>query len=97
MALAARELGHEYLAMCDHSQRLREGRLEHQWEEIDVLNERLAPFRILKGIEVNIRAGTSAKSRTMAAQNSTLVSSTRSGRRAFSSSSAAFSRATATS
>lgn len=56
MALAARELGHDYLAMCDHSQRLREGRLEHQWEEIDALNERLAPFRILKGIEVNIRA-----------------------------------------
>ena len=56
MALAARELGHDYLAMCDHSHRLREGRLERQWEEIDALNERLAPFRILKGIEVNIRA-----------------------------------------
>ncbi|MEJ7566916.1 MAG: DNA polymerase/3'-5' exonuclease PolX [Gaiellaceae bacterium] len=56
MALAAQELGHDYLAMCDHSQRLRESRLEHQWEEIDALNERLAPFRILKGIEVNIRA-----------------------------------------
>jgi DNA polymerase (family X) len=56
MALAARALGHEYLAMCDHSPRLREGRLHAQWEEIDVLNERLAPFRILKGIEVNIRA-----------------------------------------
>jgi DNA polymerase (family X) len=55
MALAARELGHEYLALCDHSPRLREGRLEHQWEEIDALNERLGPFRILKGIEVNIR------------------------------------------
>ena len=56
MALAAQELGHDYLAMCDHSQRMREGRLEHQWEEIAALNERLAPFRILKGIEVNIRA-----------------------------------------
>ena len=56
MALAARELGHEYLALCDHSPRLREGRLRAQWEEIDALNERLAPFRILKGIEVNIRA-----------------------------------------
>ena len=56
MALAARELGHEYLALCDHSPRLRDGRLRAQWEEIDVLNERLAPFRILKGIEVNIRA-----------------------------------------
>ena len=56
MALAARLLGHEYLAICDHSQRLRDGRLEAQWEEIDALNEELAPFRILKGIEVNIRA-----------------------------------------
>jgi DNA polymerase (family X) len=56
MALAAQALGHEYLAMCDHSPRLREGRLQRQWEEIDALNEQLAPFRILKGIEVNIRA-----------------------------------------
>ena len=56
MARAAQALGHEYLAMCDHSQRLRDGRLQAQWEEIDALNERLAPFRILKGIEVNIRA-----------------------------------------
>ncbi len=56
MALAAAALGHDYLALCDHSQRLREGRIERQWEEIDALNERLAPFRILKGIEVNIRA-----------------------------------------
>jgi hypothetical protein len=44
-------------------------------------------------IEVNIGAGTSAKSSTIAAQNSTLVSSTRSGRRSRSSASAAFSRA----
>jgi DNA polymerase (family 10) len=56
MAHAAQVLGHEYLALCDHSPRLREGRLQRQWEEIDALNERLAPFRILKGIEVNIRA-----------------------------------------
>jgi len=56
MAAAARARGHDYLAICDHSQRLRDGRLERQWEEIDALNERLAPFRILKGIEVNIRA-----------------------------------------
>jgi DNA polymerase (family X) len=56
MALAAQALGHEYLAMCDHSPRLRDGRLQGQWDEIDALNERLAPFRILKGIEVNIRA-----------------------------------------
>ena len=56
MARAAQARGHEYLAICDHSQRLRDGRLELQWEEIDALNEALAPFRILHGIEVNIRA-----------------------------------------
>jgi DNA polymerase (family 10) len=56
MALAARDRGYEYLAVTDHSHYLREGRLEHQDEEIDALNERLAPFRLLKGIEVNIRA-----------------------------------------
>src|SRR5215210_3459031 len=56
MARAAQALGHRYLALCDHAQRLRDGRLHAQWEEIDALNERLAPFRVLKGIEVNIRA-----------------------------------------
>jgi DNA polymerase (family 10) len=56
MALAAIERGLDYLAVCDHSPRLREGRLERQDEEVDALNARLAPFRILKGIEVNIRA-----------------------------------------
>ena len=56
MAAAARARGYAYLAVCDHSQRLREGRLQAQWEEIDALNERLKPFRLLKGIEVNIRA-----------------------------------------
>jgi DNA polymerase (family 10) len=56
MARAAQALGHEYLAMCDHSQRLREGRLEQQWAEIDELNKGAKGFRILKGIEVNIRA-----------------------------------------
>ena len=55
MATAAKALGHDYLALCDHSHRLRDGRLQRQWEEIDLLNEQLAPFRILKGIEVNIR------------------------------------------
>lgn len=48
-------------------------------------------------IEVNMCAGTSAKSSMIAAQNSTFVASTRSGRRACSSSSAAFSSAAATS
>ena len=56
MARAARARGYEYLAVTDHSHYLREGRLEAQSTEIDELNERLAPFRLLKGIEVNIRA-----------------------------------------
>jgi DNA polymerase (family X) len=56
MALAARALGHEYIAVCDHVQRLREGKLERQAELIELLNSQLAPFRILRGVEVNIRA-----------------------------------------
>jgi DNA polymerase (family 10) len=59
MALAARARGHEYLAVTDHSHYLRDGKLRAQWEEIESLNERLAPFRILRGIEVNIRADAS--------------------------------------
>ena len=56
MAEAAIARGYEFLAMTDHSHYLREGRLERQGEEIAALNERLAPFRILRGVEVNIRA-----------------------------------------
>jgi DNA polymerase (family 10) len=55
MALAARQRGYEYLAITDHSPRLREGRLEAQREEIEALNARLAPFRILRGVELNVR------------------------------------------
>jgi DNA polymerase (family X) len=54
MALAARRRGYEYIAVTDHSHYLRGGRLEAQAEEVAALNERLAPFRILRGIEVNI-------------------------------------------
>ena len=56
MVARAVEKGYEYYAVCDHSQRLRDGRLEEQGAAIDELNERL-PIKILKGIEVNIRAG----------------------------------------
>jgi DNA polymerase (family 10) len=51
MALAARARGYAYLAVTDHPR----GTLAEQDEEIDALNERLRPFRLLKGIEVNIR------------------------------------------
>jgi DNA polymerase (family X) len=56
MARACKERGYRYLVVTDHSHYLREGKLEAQWKEIDALNERLAPFVLLKGIEVNIRA-----------------------------------------
>src|SRR6185437_9405902 len=56
MVLAARDRGYAYYAVCDHAQRLRGDLLHLQSLEIDALNEQLAPFRILKGIEVNIRA-----------------------------------------
>jgi DNA polymerase (family 10) len=52
MVLAARARGYAYLAVTDHPR----GTLVEQDLEIDALNERLKPFRILKGIEVNIRA-----------------------------------------
>ena len=51
MALAARERGYSYYAVTDHPR----GSLAEQDLEIDSLNARLKPFRILKGIEVNIR------------------------------------------
>ena len=56
MALAAIERGYEYLAITDHSHYLREARMDAQDAEIDLVNKKLAPFRLLKGIEVNIRA-----------------------------------------
>jgi DNA polymerase (family 10) len=56
MARAAVERGHEYLAVTDHSHYLRDGRLEAQAEEIAAVEQRLAPLRLLRGIEVNIRA-----------------------------------------
>jgi DNA polymerase (family X) len=51
MVLAARARGYSYVAVTDHPR----GSLVEQDLEIDALNERLKPFRILKGIEVNIR------------------------------------------
>jgi putative hydrolase len=60
MAQAAIGLGHDYLVMTDHSPRLtvahglNRERLLAQLDEIDALNERLAPFRLLTGAEVDI-------------------------------------------
>ena len=56
MVLAAIERGYDYYAITDHSHYLREGRLEQQWREIEALRKRVAPFTILRGVEVNIKA-----------------------------------------
>jgi DNA polymerase (family 10) len=55
MVSAAQARGYAYYAICDHSQRLRGDLLRQQSEQIDALNEQVAPFHILKGIEVNVR------------------------------------------
>ena len=61
MALYCKEeLGLEYLGICDHSKTavyangLPVERLEQQWAEIDALNQKMAPFKIFKGIESDI-------------------------------------------
>ncbi|WP_018656913.1 PHP domain-containing protein [Actinomadura flavalba] len=60
MARAARDLGHEYWALTDHSPRLTVAnglsadRLRRQLDVVAALNEELAPFRVLTGIEVDI-------------------------------------------
>ncbi len=56
MAAAAAARGYEFLCLTDHSHYLRDGRIEDQWREIDAVNERIAPFRVLRGVEANITA-----------------------------------------
>jgi DNA polymerase (family 10) len=62
MGRAARKLGYEYLAICDHTvsvgvvQGLTADDVRRQGEEIAAANEVLAPFRILLGTECDIRA-----------------------------------------
>ncbi len=62
MAAAAIALGHDYLVITDHSPRLRVAhgldvdRLRHQRARIRAVNEALAPFRLLTGVEVDILA-----------------------------------------
>jgi DNA polymerase (family 10) len=56
MARTAKEHGYSFLAVTDHSHYLRDGRMEAQWREIDEVNERVKPFRVLKGVEANIRS-----------------------------------------
>jgi DNA polymerase (family 10) len=62
MARAARDLGHEYIVLTDHSpslgvtRGLTPDRVEAQRAEIARLNAELAPFRVLHGTELEIRA-----------------------------------------
>jgi DNA polymerase (family 10) len=56
MARAAKARGYSYLAVTDHSHYLRDGKLAQQAAELEALNAKLKPFRLLQGIEVNIRA-----------------------------------------
>jgi DNA polymerase (family 10) len=61
MGVAARDLGYEYLAICDHTPHvtvvpgLDADALGRQAVEIAAANEQLAPFRILRGTECDIR------------------------------------------
>ncbi|MFP4394565.1 MAG: DNA polymerase/3'-5' exonuclease PolX [Anaerolineales bacterium] len=60
MVAAARDLGHEYIAITDHSahvgvvQGLDADALDEQLAQIAALNDDLADFRVLKGVEVDI-------------------------------------------
>jgi DNA polymerase (family 10) len=60
MATYCRDMGYEYLGICDHSKTasyaggLREGDVLRQQKEVEELNKKLAPFRIFKGIESDI-------------------------------------------
>jgi len=60
MGRAAKELGYEYIAICDHTRAVRvvpgldADDVRRQGEEIAAANELLAPFRILRGSECDI-------------------------------------------
>lgn len=60
MAQAVQQRGYTYMGMSDHSQSaayaggLKVDAVRRQWDEIDALNEELAPFHIFKGIESDI-------------------------------------------
>ena len=62
MAEAARELGYDYIAICDHTRSVRvvpgldADDLRRQGEEIAAANDAVAPFRILRGSECDILA-----------------------------------------
>jgi putative hydrolase len=60
MVVTAMDLGHEYLVLTDHSPRLQvanglsSDRLLKQLKVVEEINSAVGPFRLLKGIEVDI-------------------------------------------
>ena len=62
MGRAARELGYDYIAICDHTRNVRvvpgldADEVRRQGEEIAAANDELAPFTILRGSECDILA-----------------------------------------
>jgi DNA polymerase (family 10) len=56
MARAAKARGYRFMCLTDHSHYLRDGRIEAQWEEVAAVNALVKPFRVLRGVEANIRA-----------------------------------------
>ncbi len=60
MAVACRDLGFEYLGITDHSKSafyangMNEAAVARQHREIELLNQKLAPFKIFKGVEADI-------------------------------------------
>jgi putative hydrolase len=95
MALTARELGHEYMVLTDHSPRLTVAnglsaeRLRRQLDLVAALNELLtddehgSPFRVLTGIEVDILAdGTLDQDENLLAELDVVVASVHSDLRA---------------
>jgi putative hydrolase len=82
MVQAARGLGHDYLALTDHSPRLTVAngltaeRLSEQLEVIDAINEEYDDFRLLKAIEVDITEdGKLDQTRSMLSRLEVVVSS----------------------
>ncbi len=60
MAVYCKQLGYQYLGICDHSKAafyasgMNEETILKQHAEIEILNKKLAPFKIFKGIESDI-------------------------------------------
>jgi len=60
MAVYCKELGYEYLGICDHSKAafyangMKEETILKQHTEIDSLNKKLFPFKVFKGVESDI-------------------------------------------